>query len=188
MATESRTPNLAVVPDPVEAHLRREPYAFEFFQAVQLLERLSPETRARGPFRAAAHGVRAVQRSSVAGLSGERDTVLDLQRERASADEREFHGSDRAARRAAHPLHRVHSAAPHRRRHQRSRFFRSVSSSDHLAVLSGLAEIPLSDHARAGRARSDPAVSAKSGWVGTRRAARPAGSAGRRASCFTPVY
>jgi len=50
MATESRTPNLAVVPDPVEAHLRREPYAFEFFQAVQLLERLSPGTAPVGHF------------------------------------------------------------------------------------------------------------------------------------------
>lgn len=50
MAAESRTPNLAVVPDPVEAHLRREPYCFEFFQAVQLLERLSPGTSPVGHF------------------------------------------------------------------------------------------------------------------------------------------
>jgi len=50
MAAESRTPNLAVVPDPVEAHLRREPYCFEFFQAVQLLERLSPRTSPVGRF------------------------------------------------------------------------------------------------------------------------------------------
>jgi type VI secretion system protein ImpH len=50
MAAESRTPNPAVVPDPVEAHLRREPYCFEFFQAVQLLERLSPDTAPVGHF------------------------------------------------------------------------------------------------------------------------------------------
>jgi len=50
MAAESRTSNLAVVPDPVEAHLRREPYAFEFFQAVQLLERLSPNSAPVGYF------------------------------------------------------------------------------------------------------------------------------------------
>ena len=50
MAPESRTPNLAVVPDPVEAHLRREPYCFEFFQAVQLLERLTPDAAPVGHF------------------------------------------------------------------------------------------------------------------------------------------
>jgi len=50
MAAESRTPNPAVVPDPVEAHLRREPYCFEFFQAVQLLERLSPDAAPVGHF------------------------------------------------------------------------------------------------------------------------------------------
>ena len=50
MASESRTSNLAVVPDPVEAHLRREPFCFEFFQAVQLLERLSPRTEPVGRF------------------------------------------------------------------------------------------------------------------------------------------
>ena len=50
MAAESRTPNLAVVPDPVEAHLRREPYCFEFFQAVQLLERLTPDAAPVGHF------------------------------------------------------------------------------------------------------------------------------------------
>ena len=50
MAAESRTSNLAVVPDPVEAHLRREPYCFEFFQAVQLLERLSPRSAPVGHF------------------------------------------------------------------------------------------------------------------------------------------
>jgi type VI secretion system protein ImpH len=50
MAAESRTSNLAVVPDPVEAHLRREPYCFEFLQAVQLLERLSPKASPVGHF------------------------------------------------------------------------------------------------------------------------------------------
>ena len=59
MAAESRTSNFAIkpdpasvaaVPDPVEAHLRREPYCFEFFQAVQLLERLSPKSAPVGRF------------------------------------------------------------------------------------------------------------------------------------------
>ena len=50
MAAESRTQNLAVVPDPVEDHLRREPYCFEFFQAVQLLERLHPAAAPVGHF------------------------------------------------------------------------------------------------------------------------------------------
>lgn len=50
MATESRASDLAVVPDSVEAHLRRDPYEFEFFQAVQVLERLSPRAAPVGRF------------------------------------------------------------------------------------------------------------------------------------------
>lgn len=50
MATESRSPDLAVVPDSVENRLRREPWAFEFFQAVRLLERLAPEREPVGRF------------------------------------------------------------------------------------------------------------------------------------------
>lgn len=50
MGAEDRKSHLAVVPDVVESHLRREPYCFEFFEAVQLLERLAPRSKSVGRF------------------------------------------------------------------------------------------------------------------------------------------
>ena len=50
MATSSRPSDLDVSKSPVEERLRNEPYLFEFFQAVRLLERFLPDKVEVGKF------------------------------------------------------------------------------------------------------------------------------------------
>lgn len=50
MATAGRTENTALTRHPVAETLEREPYLFDFFQAVRLLERLMPEREPVGRF------------------------------------------------------------------------------------------------------------------------------------------
>ena len=50
MATEVGTPNSGVDNSPIEDVLREEPFSFEFFQAVTLLQRLAPHRQAVGRF------------------------------------------------------------------------------------------------------------------------------------------
>ena len=50
MAAESGASNLAVAPNNIEAQLEREPFCFEFFQAVRLLSRLLSDRQAVGRF------------------------------------------------------------------------------------------------------------------------------------------
>lgn len=50
MASESRTVGSDIAISVVEEKLRREPYAFDFFQAVRLLERLLPDRTSVGQF------------------------------------------------------------------------------------------------------------------------------------------
>jgi len=50
MATESRTQDIGLDNSPLESALRAEPYSFEFFQAVALLQRLAPDRQPVGRF------------------------------------------------------------------------------------------------------------------------------------------
>lgn len=50
MATESRTQDLGLEDSPLQDALRDEPWSFEFFQAVTLLQRLSPHRQPVGRF------------------------------------------------------------------------------------------------------------------------------------------
>ncbi len=50
MATESRTQDLGLDNSPLEDALRSEPWSFEFFQAVSLLQRLAPGRQPVGKF------------------------------------------------------------------------------------------------------------------------------------------
>ncbi len=50
MATESRTQDIGLERSPLEEALHEEPWSFEFFQAVTLLQRLAPERRPVGRF------------------------------------------------------------------------------------------------------------------------------------------
>lgn len=50
MATESRTQDIDLEKSPLEDALHQEPWSFEFFQAVTLLQRLAPERRPVGRF------------------------------------------------------------------------------------------------------------------------------------------
>ncbi|HEY2343716.1 MAG TPA: type VI secretion system baseplate subunit TssG, partial [Chthoniobacteraceae bacterium] len=50
MAAESRTPSPDLDNSPLEEALRNEPFSFEFFQAVTLLQRLAPQLQPVGRF------------------------------------------------------------------------------------------------------------------------------------------
>ncbi|MGH9584899.1 MAG: type VI secretion system baseplate subunit TssG, partial [Bryobacteraceae bacterium] len=86
MATESRQSavdlKIEAEPDvgpkfgPIRAMLEREPYSFQFFQAVRLLERLYPERKPVGLFVSPASEV--VQFSSVPTLSFPASEIQDL--------------------------------------------------------------------------------------------------------------
>ena len=86
MATQSREPAAGLNPDQdgkfdtIRAMLEREPYCFQFFQAVRLLERLYPERNPVGLFVSPSSEV--VQFSSVPSLSFPASEIQDLQIEK----------------------------------------------------------------------------------------------------------
>ena len=91
----------------LEDWLFQEPFSFDFFQAVRVLERLgkdrSPLGRAHAP---AAETVRLLARPS---LEFPPSAIYDLappaDESRAAGHDRGVHGPDRAQRRIAAPLH-----------------------------------------------------------------------------------
>ena len=62
----------------VEELLRSEPYRFEFFQAIRLLERLAPDRKPLGRFTNPCRGSRAPRRSSFSFFSRQRNSVHGL--------------------------------------------------------------------------------------------------------------
>ena len=80
MGTESGTISAGLAGSEVGEKLLREPFAFDFFQAVRLLERLLPERTSVGQF---AHPETEVARfgaAPVACVSGQPDPVHGLSR------------------------------------------------------------------------------------------------------------
>lgn len=81
MAPESRTVNPDIVFSALEEKLRKEPYRFDFFQAMRLLERLLPERAAVGNFqhpssevaRFSAHNSLAFPASQIQSMEGNGD-------------------------------------------------------------------------------------------------------------------
>lgn len=86
MATESGTVNPDLAVSEVEEKLRREPFAFDFFQAVRLLEKVLPQRTSVGKFahpatevaRFAAHPSLAFPASQIQGMEWPADGPVEM--------------------------------------------------------------------------------------------------------------
>ena len=86
MATESGTVNPDLAVSEVEEKLRREPFSFDFFQAVRLLEKVLPQRTSVGKFahpatevaRFAAHPSLAFPASQIQGMEWPDDGPVEM--------------------------------------------------------------------------------------------------------------
>jgi type VI secretion system protein ImpH len=118
MAAEGWMENAGLMADA----LRSNPQAFEFFQAVRLLERLRSDRAAVGGFEDPGHEVaRFGVTSSLAFPAGEIQE-LELENGRAGTDTRQLHGAHRASRRAAASLFAARARSASRARFRVSGF------------------------------------------------------------------
>ena len=116
MATTGRPDNLDVNVSTAETELREEPFLFEFFQAVRLLERLMPDKSPVGGFNPpGTETVQFVANSTLSFPPSEVHTLEWPEERSPRADEGQLHGSDRAAR-GFTPLLHVPIGGAHARR------------------------------------------------------------------------
>ena len=185
MAAPSGTPDPAVTSAvrywDVTQLLTEEPWTFQFFQAVRLLERILPD---RAPIGRFVHPSKEIVRINVHtrhGLSCEPDPGASLGNGRRARDGGQLHGPVRPIGRAAAVLHRDDPGTPARERHHAGRVLQYLQPPHDLAVLSGVGEVPVHDRVRTRRAGPVLASPAGPDRVGHAGPAEAAGRAGRLA-------
>ena len=100
MATTGRTENTALARWPISELLEREPYLFEFFQAIRLMSRIEPERQVVGRFNnPAAEVVRFAANPDVSFPASDDLEIMVLRGRRVVSDARSRAGRRKPRRR-----------------------------------------------------------------------------------------
>ena len=127
----------------VAEKLRREPFSFDFFQAVRLLERMFPERTSVGQF---SHPDTEVARFGVhpsLAFPASQIQAMDWPEQKPAKMVVQFHGADRPRGSSSQPLHHAAHREVASSRLCAARLPGYFQSSDPLALLSRVEKIPL---------------------------------------------